>query len=285
MTGVGFATGQSEVGDLRIEVRSVNGRGFTGKLRLPPAFGCYEAGVDELVRGKVARGSVTVVVERVQSAPALPDAELVRATATAMLRLAEELRLPPPTLAEVLQWLASAGRSDASTSRPLPPQFRALLERAVDDLLRHRVDDGRGTAAAIRAELDRFTVLANDVAARAPALAEDYRGRLLQKVQEFVQRHVPAAPPAADLVKEVAVFADRVDVAEELQRQLAHTAEIRTVLARGGEVGKRLEFLLQELLRETNTLGSKSPDTSIAHAVVAMKTCIERMKEQAANLE
>lgn len=285
MTGVGFATGQSEVGDLRIEVRSVNGRGFTGKLRLPPAFGCYEAGVDELVRGKVARGSVTVVVERVQTAPALPDAELVRATATAMLRLAEELRLPPPTLAEVLQWLASAGRSDASTSRPLPPQFRALLERAVDDLLRHRVDDGRGTAAAIRAELDRFTVLANDVAARAPALAEDYRGRLLQKVQEFVQRHVPAAPPAADLVKEVAVFADRVDVAEELQRQLAHTAEIRTVLARGGEVGKRLEFLLQELLRETNTLGSKSPDTSIAHAVVAMKTCIERMKEQAANLE
>lgn len=193
MTGVGFATGQSEVGDLRVEVRSVNGRGFGVKLRLPPAFGCYEAGVDELVRGKVARGSLTVVVERVQSGPALPDAELVRTTASAMLRLADELRLPPPTLAEVLQWLGSAGRSDASTSRPLPPQFRALLERAVDDLLRHRGDDGRGTTAAIRAELDRFTVLANDVAARAPALAEDYRGRLLQRVQEFVQRHVPGA--------------------------------------------------------------------------------------------
>ncbi|MBL8734785.1 MAG: YicC family protein [Planctomycetes bacterium] len=285
MTGVGFATGQSEVGDLRIEVRSVNGRGFTVKLRLPPAFGCYEAGVDELVRSKVARGSLTVVVERVQSAPALPDAELVRATASAMLRLADELRLPPPTLAEVLQWLGSAGRSDASTSRPLPPQFRALLERAVDDLLRHRGDDGNGTVAAILAELDRFAVLAKDVAARAPALAEDYRGRLLLKVQEFVQRHVPSAPPATDLVKEVAVFADRIDVAEELQRQQAHLAEVRAVLARGGEVGKRLEFLLQELLRETNTLGSKSPDTSIAHAVVAMKTCIERMKEQAANLE
>ena len=115
----------------------------------------HEAGVDELVRGKVARGSLTVVVERVQTGPALPDAELVRTTASAMLRLADELRLPPPTLAEVLQWLGSAGRSDASTSRPLPPQFRALLERAVDDLLRHRGDDGRGTTAAIRAELDK----------------------------------------------------------------------------------------------------------------------------------
>ncbi len=104
-------------------------------------------------------------------------------------------------------------------------------------------------------------------------------------MQEFVARHVPAAPPAPELVREVAAFADRVDVAEELQRLSAHIAEVRAVLARGGEVGRRLEFLLQELLRETNTLGSKSPDTTIAHAVVAMKTCVERMKEQAANLE
>lgn len=285
MTGVGFATGQSEIGELRIEVRSVNGRGVALKLRLPPSVGGYEAGLEELVRSRIARGSLTVVIERVQSAPALPEGEQVRATAAAMLHLADELHLPSPTLADVLQWLAAAGRGDAATSRPLPPRFRALLERALDDLLRHRADDGRGTTAAILAELDRFTALANDVASRAPALAEDYRARLLQKVLEFVQRHVPAPPPAVDLVKEVAVFADRVDVAEELQRQQAHLAEIRAVLARGGEVGKRLEFLLQELLRETNTLGSKSPDTSIAHAVVAMKTCIERMKEQAANLE
>jgi uncharacterized protein (TIGR00255 family) len=86
-------------------------------------------------------------------------------------------------------------------------------------------------------------------------------------------------------VREVALFADRVDVAEELHRAQAHVAEVEALLARGGELGKRLEFLLQELLRETNTLGAKSPDTAIAHAVVAMKTSIERMKEQAANLE
>ena len=88
-----------------------------------------------------------------------------------------------------------------------------------------------------------------------------------------------------DLVREVAVFADRVDVAEELQRLRSHQQEVRKALQGGGEVGRRLEFLLQELLRETNTLGSKSPDTETAHAVVAMKGCIATMKEQLANLE
>ena len=147
MTGVGFATGQSEVGDLRIEVRSVNGRGFSVKLRLPPAFGGYEAGVDELVRSKVARGSLTVVVERVQAAPALPEAEQVRTTASAMLRLADELRLPAPTLAEVLQWLASAGRSDASTSRPLPPRRQPPFRRGSDR--RPRPPIGRGSSSTL----------------------------------------------------------------------------------------------------------------------------------------
>jgi uncharacterized protein (TIGR00255 family) len=83
----------------------------------------------------------------------------------------------------------------------------------------------------------------------------------------------------------VALFADRVDVAEELQRLDAHLGELRAILAAGGDVGRRFEFLLQELLRETNTLGSKSPDTTIAHTVVAMKSAIDRMKEQAANLQ
>lgn len=285
MTGVGLAAGPSEIGELRVEVRSVNGRGFSAKLRLPPNAGGYEAAIEELVRASIARGSVLVVLERAQATAVLPDPEQVKALAGSLRQLAEELRLPPPSLADVLQLLAASGRADAATSRPLPPQLRALLERALADLAAHRRSDGRGTAAAITEQLDQFAALVAQAAARAPMLVDEYRARLLQRVQEFVARHVPAAPPAPELVREVAAFADRVDVAEELQRLTAHIAEVRAVLARGGEVGRRLEFLLQELLRETNTLGSKSPDTTIAHAVVAMKTCVERMKEQAANLE
>lgn len=285
MTGAGFAAGPCEVGEVRIEVRTVNGRGLNVKLRLPGVCSGFEAAVEELVRAQLQRGSATVVVEREQVATPLPDRTVLREVAASLRELADELQLAPPRLDDVLQVALSAGRGEAMTSRPLPPQLRALLEGALADLAAHRRADGQGTTAAILASLDEYAALARATAERAPRLAIEYRERLLQRVGEFVASHVPQPPPAADLVREVALFADRVDVAEELQRLAAHVAEVRNLLARGGEVGKRLEFLLQELLRETNTLGSKSPDTAIAHAVVGMKTCIERMKEQAANLQ
>jgi uncharacterized protein (TIGR00255 family) len=285
MTGVGFAAGPTELGDLRIEVRTVNGRGFAAKLRLPPACNGFEAACEELLRQHVHRGSVQLVVERTQVATPLPDRELLRGVADGLCQLAQELRLPPPSLADVLQVAMASARGEALTSRPLPPQLRALCERALLDLARHRAVDGAGTMAAILAQLDEFAAGAQQAGARAPALAVAYRERLLQRVSDFVSHHLPQSPPAFDVVREVALFADRVDVAEELQRLQAHIAELRAVLGRGGEVGRRLEFLLQELLRETNTLGSKSPDPTMAHIVVAMKTAVERMKEQAANLE
>jgi uncharacterized protein (TIGR00255 family) len=284
MTGVGFAAGPSEVGDVRVEVRTVNGRGFTCKLRLPHACTGYEAAIEDAVRAHVQRGSVVVVVERIKAALPLPDRAALRDVATSLRELAEELRLPPPRLEDVLQVAASAARGDAMTSRPLPPGLRALLDAALAELTAHRRRDGAGTTAAIHAQLDEFAASLQQAAARAPQLVADYRERLLARVRELVARHVPDAPPAFDVVREVAAYADRVDVAEELQRLQVHVAAVRAVLERGGEVGRRLEFLLQELLRETNTLGAKSPDTAIAHAVVAMKANVERMKEQAANL-
>lgn len=285
MTGVGFAAGPCEVGEVRIEVRTVNGRGFSAKLRLPSACSGLDAAIEELVRAQVQRGSATVVIERAQLALPLPDRAVLREVAASLRDLASELHLEPPRLEDVLQVALSAGRSEALTSRPLPPLLRALLERALAELAAHRLADGQGTVAAITQSLDEYAAAARQTAERAPRLVAEYRDRLLQRVREFVATHAPQAPPAADLVREVALFADRVDVAEELQRLQVHVAEVRNLLARGGEVGKRLEFLLQELLRETNTLGAKSPDTTIAHAVVAMKTCIDRMKEQAANLQ
>lgn len=285
MTGVGFAAGASELGDVRVEARTVNGRSFQAKVRLPAAANAYEAAVEAMARDNVRRGSVTIVVERAQTLPPLPDRETLRAVASQLTAIAGELALPAPSLQDVLHVTIGAGRAEAMTSRPLPPRLRALLEQAFAELAEHRAADGRGTVTAIRAELDQLESLREQATARAPAVVAEYRDRLLQRVREFVAAHLPAAPPAFDVVREVAAFADRVDVAEELQRLAAHVAEVRAVLARGGEVGRRLEFLLQELLRETNTLGAKSPDAAIAHVVVAMKAAVERMKEQVANLE
>ena len=285
MTGAGFAAGTTEVGELRVEVRAVNGRGLAVKVRAPAALAGYEAAIEEAVRAQVRRGSLGVVIERASSGALLPDAAVLRAAADDLRRAAAELQLPAPDLGHVLQVAGLAARGEPSTSRPLPPGLAALLDRALADLLRHRAADGRGTVAAIEQDLAEFEGLRVAAAARAPGLVADHRERLLQRVREFVAQHLPAAPPALALVREVAIFADRVDVQEELQRLAAHLHEVRAVLARGGEVGRRLEFLLQELLRETNTLGSKSPDTTMAHAAVAMKSCIDRMKEQVANLE
>jgi len=286
MTGAGFAAGDSEIGPVRIEVRSVNGRGLSIKLRLTSGCSGLESAVEDRLRARLRRGSVVVVVERTSTRSPLPDRATLRSVAAELRSLADELKLTPPSLMEVVQAASGSGaRSEAATSRPLPAQFGALLDAAIDQLLTHRQDEGTQTAAAIQGQMDEFVRLTGVAEERAPALIADYRERLLQRVQEFVAANVPSPPPAVDLVREVAVFADRVDVAEEFQRLRTHIDAIKRLLEQGGEVGRRLEFLLQELLRETNTLGSKSPDTEVAHAVVAMKSCISVIKEQLANLE
>lgn len=285
MTGVGTAAGVTELGELRFELRSVNGRGLAVRLRLPSAGAPFEMAIEEAVRARLQRGTVTVTAEL--AGAATPGLDRTRfAAATAQLRaLAAELGLPSPTLADVVAAVGALGRGDPQASLPLPESWAKVLSQAIDQLQLHRATDGRATAAAVLVGLDEFTALADAAAARAPALLVAYRERLLQRVQEFVAAHVPEPVPAADLVREVALYGDRVDTAEELQRLRAHLAEFRAVLAAGGEVGRRLEFLLQELLRETNTLGAKSPDTTLAHTVVAMKSSLERIKEQLANLQ
>jgi uncharacterized protein (TIGR00255 family) len=285
MTGVGLAAGPTEVGELRIEVRTVNGRALQQKLRLAGCCSGFEAAIEGMVRDRLRRGSVTVVVEQLAGSERGIDPASVRRAADELRQLAAAAGVGAPTLADVMAWLAQATRGQAVTSRPLPPQVGALLATALDDLERHRYAEGEATATAIAGQLAAFERDVAQAAVRAPQLVDRYRERLLQRVGEFAAQHLSEPMPAADLVREVALYADRVDVAEELQRLQAHVAEFRAALQGDGEVGRRLEFLLQELLRETNTLGSKSPDCELSHTVVAMKSAIDRLKEQVANLE
>lgn len=285
MTGAGFAAGATEVGELRIEVRAVNGRGLSTKLRLPPSCSPLYAAIEDLLRERLRRGTVTVVVEALDGGLALPSSDVLRGLAARLRNLAGELQLAPPTLAELIGLAAAAARAESSTSRPLPKQFAVLFEQALQDLARHRAAEGAATTGAIREQLAEFERLVGAAAARAPELILRYRENLLQRVRDLAEAHLKEPVPAFDIVREVAMYADRVDVAEELQRLTAHIDEFRRILDDGQEVGRRLEFLLQELLRETNTLASKSPDTQLAHTAVALKTSIDRMREQVANLE
>ena len=170
-------------------------------------------------------------------------------------------------------------------ARVAPAQAAALFERALDELLVDREREGAALVRALASALDELARLRERAAARAPERVADYRAKLLARVREFLAERAKVMADD-DVIREVALFADRADVTEELERLDVHIEHARQLL-RGAAagVGRRLEFLLQEALREANTLGSKSADVEMTELAVAMKDAIDKMKEQAANLE
>jgi uncharacterized protein (TIGR00255 family) len=266
-------------------VRTINGRGLAVKVRACSECAAYEAALEERLRAGLVRGTATLIVEHTGASFEADEKNALRELAQELGNLAEELELAEAvTLRDLFAIRAQLRRNDAVTSRPAPPGLLRLCDAALADLQQRRAAEGRSTVAAMRSVLAEFEARLEEVAALAPGLVGAFRDRLQRRLDEYLATRGLQLEPA-DLVREVAMFADRVDVSEELQRLRAHLAAARALLDQGGELGKRLEFLLQELLRETNTLGAKSPDVAIAHAVVAMKSSVEKLKEQAANLE
>ena len=284
MTGSGAASGPTEVGELRVELRAVNGRGLQIKLRLGPACGGLESAVEELLRRRLHRGTVTVSIDRVGGGSPFADREAMTRLLRDLRDLAASLQLRDDLGLRDLIGLAGMLRGEDGGLRELPPQVAALVSAAIDDLLAKRRAEGATTVAAMQDHLAALAALRQQAGEMAPGLAVAYRDKLLKRLNEFLTDQ-GLQLQAADVVREVAMFADRVDTSEELQRLGSHLDEVQALLQRGGELGRRLEFLLQELLREANTLGSKSPDVALAHVVVAMKANIDKLKEQAANLE
>ena len=290
MTGSGVATGETEFGTTIVELRSVNGRTLGIKYRLPSAMAGVEAAIERAVQAKIRRGTVTCIVEVAADASrrvALDRVALaawtqeLRAAATE-LGLAQDLGLRD--LIGLPGVVAAATGDTTKTSRPAGRGLAALLAKAVDALAHERERDGAATVAAVREQVARLGEAHAAVTLRAPQLLSDYRDRLLQRVNEYLTTHARPLEPG-DILREVAVYADRVDAHEELQRIAAHLERVSTLLAEGGEVGRALEFLMQELLREVNTLGSKTLDVEIAHTVVSMKGSVDKLRELVANLE
>lgn len=285
MTGVGMAAGPTELGAMRIELRSVNGRGLAVKHRLCAECGMLEHLIEERVRATLARGSVSVTVEVADDLGLLGDVAALRRIAERLRAVARALDLSEDfNLREVLLLASSLPRNPAASHDRLPPAFAGLLDAALLALIGRRRAEGASLTTVLHGHLDELRRQLAVAAARAPLVVTAHRERLYKRVGEVLAAQ-GLQLEAADLVREVALFAERIDVSEEVQRLGAHLDEVHAVIGQGGEVGRRLEFLLQEVLREANTLGSKSPDVTMSHAVVAMKSAIDKLKEQAANLE
>ncbi len=288
MTGYGRASRRDRQCDIEVELRSVNHRFLALKQSLPDGLTRHEPEIEQRVRARLERGSLnlTVSIKAGEDArPALPDLKVLRDCHRRIEQARKSLGLAGPVemrdlLAIPTLWSAPG----AAAASGLWPRVRPLVDEALEALAASRAREGAAIARALRSHLAAIEGHLRRVEARGPASLEAYRRKLDERIQAILaQKGLEAAP--VDVAKEVAMHADRCDVSEEIQRLKAHTAEFRKMTAAKGQIGRRLEFLTQEMGRETNTIASKGNDAEISSAAVAIKAELEKIKEQAENLE
>ena len=274
---------------LALELRSVNSRFLDVVLRLPDELRPQEPALRELIAKRLKRGKVELRVSvEAAAGGALPDVPVRTLQRLAAAQQQVRVWLPeaaPLSVADALRLAAGDSAASASLGEALLP----LARQALDELVAARQREGARLLALLQERITALRALAAQAAPLVPQLVQAQRQRFLERWQEAL-----GAAPASEAVTQAAqeralaeatAFAIRIDVAEELGRLAAHLDEIEAVLQKGGETGKRLDFLIQELHREANTLGSKSATLELTRISVDMKVLIEQMREQVQNLE
>jgi uncharacterized protein (TIGR00255 family) len=290
MTGFGKGTREGPAGSVACELRSFNHRTLKVTLRLPPALAGFESDLEGRVRESLSRGAVFGTLRsgrpKVGTGP-LVDEALARRYAEALAELGSDLGIPGQPDLALLAGLPGVIQT-APTGEERAEELGATAEEAIDaalkDLGASRSREGAALHRDFTLRTKRVESALRKVRARAPRMAAASRERLGKRLREALPGHPDAALRDA-VAREVAVMAERGDVTEEVTRLQHHIDAFRSAAAARGEVGRRLDFLLQEMLREVNTIGSKSQDAALASAVVDMKVEVDRMKEQAANVE
>jgi uncharacterized protein (TIGR00255 family) len=286
----GFGAGRARVGDeeVSVELRSLNHKFCEVKARLPRELSSLEPVVTKLVKDRLARGAVELLVKR-QTATAsgtvpMVDVALAREYARAFRELAEALGVPTDiSWAQVatqpgVMKLEEKGMDVESATQAV----QAALDQALVALEQMRKVEGEAIHADLDARLKLIEGWSREVAALAPKAVEEYRQRLAERVADLA-RGVTVDPQR--LAQEVAVFAERTDIAEEVTRLASHLEQFRALMASTEPAGRRMDFLVQEMHREVNTTGSKSQHAEISARVVSMKAEVERIREQVQNVE
>ena len=289
MTGFGAASSEADDYAFRIEMRSVNHRHLLVKTRASFEFGGIEGDLERLVKKRLSRGSVTVFLNASRAAegaaPAL-DVELARRYRDQLVGLGEELGLSGDVSLESLVSMPGviAANGDGVTQSELyTKRILALATEALDGLLEMRTIEGEALAKDVRKHADALSKIVVRIAKRMPVVVRTHQRQLEHRVGELLGGH--DAVESKDIAREVAMLADRLDVSEELARLESHLEQLGLLLDKGGAIGRKLDFLVQEIFREINTIGSKCSDSKVAHWIVDAKTSAERMREQLQNVE
>ena len=279
------ATTSSRVG---LEIRSVNSRFLDLGFRLGEELRSHEPALRELIAARVKRGKVEVRAA-VEGASADAVREPSVRTLQRLSAVQDTIRTWIPdagalSVAEILRLASTEGSTEVDWAATV----QELARKALADLMSAREREGARLVTMLLGHLEQLRALAEQAKPMIPQLVEQQRQRFLERWKEAMALGEGTVTPEAAqdrALTEATVFAIRIDVAEELTRLAAHVDEIERLIKKGGEVGKRLDFLIQELHREANTLGSKSAALELTKISVDMKVLIEQMREQVQNIE
>jgi uncharacterized protein (TIGR00255 family) len=284
MTGYAAASREFAHGVLNLEVRSVNHRYLDIQFRLPDELRGIEPQLREQLAARVARGKVECRVTFATGASAHKALQFNEDLMRELIALAGKVRDALPTAgglttADILRWPGMLG-AEAVSADELRQSCRELLTAALEEFAAARRREGERLRAILLERAASMESRLAGVAPRIPQAIAAFQEKLTARLREAL-----AGGEEERIRQEIALYAAKIDVDEELSRLATHVAEVKRVLTEGGGVGKRLDFLMQELNREANTLGSKSVDIAVTQSAMELKVLIEQMREQIQNIE
>lgn len=283
MTGYANTSAELGSGSLSLELRAVNHRYLDIQLRMPDELRVFEGALREAIGAQLQRGKVECRINYAARS-AQSGAALNRDLLQQLSAWEREVRtvLPearPLSVADALRWNGML-ETPAASADELRDVLLGLLQEALQEFSAARAREGEKLKDFLLQRVDRIEALRDAVMPHVPAAIAAYEQKLTARLREAMQ-----GAEDERIRQEITLFASKIDVDEELSRLASHLTEMRRILAQGGAVGKRLDFLMQELNREANTLGSKSVDAEVSRSAMEMKILIEQMREQIQNLE
>ena len=290
MTGHGEAQCHHEHAMVGVEVRAVNNRFLKVSTRISEGFSALEPLIEGVVKQRVRRGTVQVSI-RIEREPGPDDFRLNEAVLVGyreqLQRMAQQWGFSE--LVRLDQLLTLPGvvdekRGASWSAEDFWPVIESTLLAALENLARMRAEEGAAMAADLQANCQIIVGQLSQIAQMAPTVVENYQRRITERVNKLLAEF-EIGLKSAEVVREVGIFADRCDISEEIVRLRSHLEQFDLIAADEESSGRKLDFVIQEMLRETNTIGSKANDAGISRHVVEIKTAIERMREMIQNVE
>lgn len=292
MTGFGNATQQSEHAYASVELKAVNNRYLKVSMRLPDMVARFESDIEKLIRSFIARGSVQLSL-RIRLNAGTSGYSIDQTVLSRYMEQLESVQSQleisdsePPNLSDLLQLPGVISEAEVTPDvvNSLWPEVKSVLTNALEHFDDFRRTEGESMLQDLKLQCQTIEAQVDEVAKNAPGVVAEYREKLLDRVRKAFAE-ADATIEANDVIREVALFADKCDINEEITRLRSHIEQFYRFLDSDSSMGRKLEFLGQEMFREINTIGSKANNVAIAHNVIEMKAAIERIREVLQNVE